>query len=141
MTRFRLALAAGLAAFLACADVAQADPQALTVDAEAMVAGVPVACTGIGQTRLDPKWQAYGVRVEFSNPRAEYLGDGAITVRDHKGAEVLSIACDAPWILMKLPPGRYTVEGRVKGLSATRSAQVSPPASGQTRVVLRFPDA
>lgn len=114
----------------------------LPVDAETTAGGVPVACTGIGQTRLDPKWAAYGVRVEFSNALNEYLGGGAVTVKDRKGAEVFSVSCDAPWILMKLAPGAYTIVGQpVDSQAKPRSATFSPPKTGQMRLVLQFPDA
>ena len=141
----KIAIAVGLAAFLAAllaARSAAAEPKALTVDDETLAGGVPVACTGVGQTRLDPKWQAYGVRVEVSNAMNEYLVGAAVTVRDRSGAEVLSVACDAPWVLMKLPPGAYVVEGRLLNSPARpRSAPFSPPRTGQMRLVLQFPDA
>lgn len=141
ITKLSFALAAAISA-LAVASADAAEPKALTVDAETTVGGVPVACTGIGQTRLDPKWQAYGVRVEVSNAQSEYLVGGAVTVKDAKGAEVLSVSCDAPWILMKLPAGAYRIEGRILGSDAKpRSAPFSPPKSGQMRLVLQFPDA
>ena len=138
-TKLLFALAAGA---LAAAPAATAQPMSLPVDAEATAGGVPVACTGIGQTRLDPKWQAYGVRVEFSNARNEYLVGAAVTVHDKKGAEVLNVSCDAPWVLMKLPAGAYSIEGRILNSPAKpRSAPFSPPAKGQMRLVLQFPDA
>ena len=137
---FRALVFAALAA--AVASPAASQPVSLPVDAETTAGGVPVACTGVGQTRLDPKWQAYGVRVEVSNALNEYLVGGAVTVRGHKGAEVLSVTCDAPWILMKLPPGAYVVEGRILNSTAKpRSAPFSPPKTGQMRLVLQFPDA
>ena len=145
MLHVQTTLAARLAVFSAAAVLAHAaaaEPKALAVDAETQVNGVPVACSGVGQTRNDPRWQAYGVRVEVSNALNEYLVNGAVTVRDRKGAEVLSVSCDAPWILMKLPPGAYTIEGRILGSPAKpRSAPFSPPKSGQMRLVLQFPDA
>jgi hypothetical protein len=141
VAKLSLALAAAAAALL-MASRSSAEPRVLPVDGETTAGGVPVACTGIGQTRLDPKWAAYGVRVEVSNAANEYLVDAAITVRDRKGAEVLSVSCDAPWILMKLPPGAYRIEGRILNSAAKpRSATFSPPASGQMRLVLQFPDA
>ncbi len=139
--RLHLAAAAALA-LAATGQVAAAQPVALAVDAETTLSGIPVACTGIGQTRDDPRWQAYGVRVEVSNAANEYLVGGAVTVRDRAGREVLSASCDAPWILMKLPPGAYRIEGRILGSSARpRSAPFSAPARGQMRLVLQFPDA
>lgn len=139
MTTIRIACAA--AAALLLASPAGAQPQSLPLDTETQAGGVPVACTGLGQTRLDPKWQAWPVRVEFANARSEYMGGGQVVVRDAHGREVLSASCDAPWLLMKLPPGAYTVEGRLPNAqSKPRSAPFRPPATGQMRVVLAFPD-
>lgn len=121
---------------------AAAGPAALPVDAPTVVNGVDVACTGIGQTRLEDRWRGYGVRVEFSNARNEYLTGGAIVVRDAAGRELVNVSCEAPWILLRLPKGAYRVEGRLLNSAAKpRSAPFASPASGQVRVVLQFPDA
>lgn len=135
---------AAIAATLGLAPLgAQAQPlvSIIPVDAETSVNGVPVACTGIGQVRDDPRWLAYPVRVEFSDGRNAYLAGEVVQVRAKDGRPLLNAECDAPWLLLKLPPGRYTVEARIPGSSARpRSAQVTPPAHGQIRVVLQFPE-
>lgn len=124
------------------ASAAPSAPVALTVDAETTVGGVEVACTGVGQTRAEARWTTYGVRVEFSNALNEYLVGGAVTVRDRAGRELLNVSCDAPWVLLRLPRGDYRVEGRLLDSPARpRSAPFSPPAKGQMRLVLQFPDA
>lgn len=136
-------MAVSLAIF-ASATLAQPStgPAALPMDQSAAVNGIEVACTGVGETRDDPKWQAFGVRIEFSNAVNEYLGGGAIRLRDRAGAQLLEVSCDAPWILLKLPAGSYTVEGWVPGApTKPRSAPLSPPGQGQARFVLQFPDA
>jgi hypothetical protein len=116
--------------------------QTLPVDQGSDVAGIPAACTGMGETRLDPKWSAYPVRVEFSNARAEYLTDAQIVLTDAKGKVLLKVSCDAPWVLLKPPAGSYAVYGQLLESSAkSRSATFKVPAKGQTRVVLEFPDA
>lgn len=130
------------AAAVALASPALAQPGGvvtLPVDWPTMVQGVQVACTGIGQqTRDDPSWLAYPVRVEFSDHLNTYLGAGQITVLSAK-KPVLSVRCDAPWILLKLPAGAYTVEGTVPDAQAQpRSTRFQPPARGQMRVVLQF---
>jgi hypothetical protein len=116
--------------------------QALPVDQGAEVAGIPVACTGMGETRLDPKWAAYPVRVEFSNGRAEYLTDAQIVLTDAKGRPLLKVSCAAPWILLKPRAGNYAVQGQLlDGSAKPRSAPFKVPPKGQIRVVLEFPDA
>lgn len=134
--------ASAILASLCLIGSAAAETSLLPVDAETTINGVQLVCTGIGQTRDDPRWQAYPVRIEFSNARNEYLVGGAITVRDTAGRELFSASCDAPWILLRLPKGAYRVEGRMPGAGVrSRSASFAPPAAGQLRVVLQFEDA
>jgi hypothetical protein len=135
------ASAAALALTAASAALAQPGVEiSLPVDRPVTIRGVEVACTGIGQTRDDPNWRAYPVRVEFSDHDNAYLGGGELTLfADRK--PVLAVRCDAPWILLKPAVGAYTVEGRVPGAQAKpRSARFQPPAHGQMRVVLQFPE-
>ncbi len=117
-------------------------PVAVAVDREQTVHGIEVACTGIGSDiRADPRWRRYGVRIEFSNARNEYLIGGAIRLRDRAGQELLSLRCDAPWILLRLPDGVYQVEGRLPDLGAKpRSSRFRTPAPTPLRVVLQFLD-
>jgi len=131
-------------ALLAAPAVAEeaAGPVSLPLDQPTTVNGVDAACTGVGQTRNDPQWSAYGVRIEFSNGLNEYLGAGAIRLKDRAGATLLEARCEAPWILLRLPAGAYSVEGWIPGSTAKpRSAPINAPRSGQTRFVLQFPDA
>lgn len=134
-----LALAA--AAALAAPPPAAAAPTVVPVDAAMTIDGVDVACTGIGlDARSDPRWLAYGLRIELSNSRNEYLVGGAFSLRDAGGRSLLDVSCDAPWLLLRVPPGSYVVEARTADRQGARSARVSPPKAGQTRVVLQFPD-
>lgn len=115
-------------------------PTALAVGEQTHAGGVGVACAGIGRAdREDSRWAAYNVRVEFSNPRAEYLVGAAVAVRDAKGRVLLTTdRCEAPWVLLQMPTGAYIVEARLGEI--TRSVRVLAPKAGQQRVVLQFPD-
>jgi hypothetical protein len=116
--------------------------QTLPVDQGTEAGGIQVACTGMGETRLDPKWTEYPVRVEFSNARAEYLTDAQIVLTDAKGKPLLKVSCAAPWVLLKPPAGNYAVYGELlEGNAKPRSAPFKAPSKGQIRVVLQFPDA
>ena len=133
------ALAVSLA--LAAATSVAAQPVHVPLDHETTIAGIGVGCTGIGQTKNDPKWKAYPVLVEFAGPGGEYLANTTLTVTDAKGAEVLEAFCEGPWTLLQLPPGKtYKVAGQV-GRTAAKpvSATVKAPAHGQARYVLNFP--
>jgi hypothetical protein len=55
----------------------------------------------------------YPLEVEFikkepSGPAA-YLAEDKLAIRDHAGKTVLSTTSNGPFLLAKLPPGRYTV--------------------------------
>jgi hypothetical protein len=132
------------AAFAALASAAMADPPTrVALDSETVVGGVGVGCTGIGQTKDDPKWLAYPVRVEFADAQRAYLANETLTLTDPKGEDVLTVSCEGPWILLKLPTGvPYKVEARLNERdTAPRTAVVKAPSHGQARFVITFPDA
>ena len=136
-------LVACLAA-LGSATVARAEaPVRLPLDTGTTVSGVDVACTGVGQTKDNPAWQAYPVRLEFADTTGAYVSDETLTVSGRDGSPLLSVSCSAPWVLMKLPAGRdYHVSASLTGNGGpTRSAVVRAPEHGQARFVFAFPSA
>jgi len=114
-------------------------PVTMGWDSEMTLAGVGLACTGIGQTKDDPKWLAYPLRIEFANRAREYLIDATVTLTDNKGAKLFTVTCPGAWLLLKLPsPAPYRVDALIKGQAAPTTT-VRSPAKGQTRVILVFP--
>lgn len=114
----------------------------MAVDQDLVIDGVQLACTGIGDTRTDPKWAAYPIRVEFSDAKNEYMVDALVALVDVKGEAVLMVRCDSPWLLLKPPPGTYAVYAQLMDSAARmRSARFTVPTHGQKRVVLQFPDS
>jgi len=55
-----------------------------------------------------------------------YLAGTEVTVRDHSGRIVLYDHADGPFLLAKLPPGRYTVEAIDHGQIRQRSVTLIP---------------
>jgi hypothetical protein len=142
MRTYALALTACLS--LLRAGSAAAEPQRVPLDQEAVIGGVGVACTGVGQVKNDPRWSAYPVRLEFADAKSNYLAGELVTLSEAKGAPLLEVSCEGPWLLLKLPPGRpYRVEARLTDTPAAqpRNATVKAPVHGQSRFVLVFPDA
>jgi hypothetical protein len=118
---------------------ALAQPVRVPLDGETTINGVGVACTGIGQSKNDPKWLAYPVRLEFADPKQHYLANERVNLASSAGAPILDMACEGPWILLKLPPGRpYKVTADVPG-APPQTASVRAPAHGQQRFVMTFP--
>jgi hypothetical protein len=115
-----------------------ADP--VQMDAPITVNGIDTVCTGIADSKDDPRWKSYPVRIEFSNGGQQYLAGAHVTLA--KGRNVLAeLDCQASWVLFRLPPGGYSVTATILGSSAKpRTAKFSPPRHGQKRVVLLFSD-
>jgi hypothetical protein len=132
------ALLAG-AALLLGAGAAFGQTAHVPLDHETTVDGIGVGCTGIGQTKDDPKWNAYSVKIEFADSQRNLLADETMTL-SRGGAPVLTVKCAGPWILLKLPPGKaYQVSASVPGTSATEGLTVTAPSQGQGVFALTFP--
>ena len=109
---------------------------ALPPDESVEIAGVQAVCTGVSlDARKDPRWDAFSLKIEFAGPGGQYVGGEEVSVRK-AGAEILSVTCSGPWLLFRLPPGRYEVTATLAGQSATSAAFV--PNHGQGRIILRF---
>lgn len=134
--------AAACLAFAGLAASARADTAVrLPLDTNTTVDGVDVACTGIGQTRNNPLWRDYPVRLEFSDAKGDYLADETLTVYRPDRQPALSVSCDGPWVLMKLPPGRdYRVQASLdEPGTSPHSSVVRAPEHGQARFLITFP--
>src|SRR5260370_40810180 len=93
---------------------AGAEPQQVRLDTEATIGGVDVACTGIGQTKDQPRWKTYPVRVEFADSKRNYLAGEVVGLTDPAGAPVMEVVCEGPWVLLRLPVGKaYHVQARL----------------------------
>lgn len=104
------------------------------------VQGIETVCTGIDiDTRNDPRWAEYPLRLEFTAGGRAYVAYEQVSITGAGGASVLDVQCPGAWLLAKLPAGKYQVTATVKN-GATRNATVSVPSTGQARVVLRFPE-
>ena len=143
MTSLRHPLAAAVAVAIAASPLlAFADPVRVPLDQETTVGGIGVGCTGIGQTKNDPKWKAYSVKLEFADAQRALLANETVSLSDGN-TQVLDVACEGPWLLLKLPAGKaFTVEANLaEKTTASRSATVKAPSHGQATFVLTFPDA
>lgn len=129
-------LALGLLALLVAPPVG-----AQSFDEERMAGGIKYACAGVGKdSRADPRWAAYPLKLMFAAARGDYLADLDVTIRDATGAEVIRLeGCLAPWLLVDLKPGRYDVTAVARD-SYSRSATVAVQAGRQAMVVLRYPE-
>src|ERR1700741_5302188 len=86
--------------------------ETLTADMPKAIDGVETVCDGTTiANRNDPKWRAYSLRMEFAGKGGQYLGGETVSV---KGEEIdVSVTCEGPWVLMKLPAGSYHISADV----------------------------
>lgn len=128
-----------VAAVVASATARADDANTLSADQPTEVNGYEIACSGVGnEARVDPRWPAFAVKIEFANRDAEYLSDIDVSVANAAGEELFHVRCEAPWLLAKLPAGKYTVTGIYEGI--TKTTKLTAPANGQARIVVRFPE-
>ena len=139
--RDALVVAAATCMIGAAASAGAQTPVSVPLDTETTINGVGVACTGIGQTKDQARWGAYPIRLEFADAKQDYLAGEIVTLSHEKGAPILTVACDGPWLLLKLPTaGPYKVDARLMETdTGQQSATVRSPEQGQTRFILTFP--
>ncbi len=125
---------------VACATAQAQDTAAppLPFDSPVSMRQMEAVCTGIGaDARNDPRWPTYPLRIELVGRAGEYLGQASVTLTQNSEA-IISVRCGGPWLLMRLPPGAYDVTAQVEDV--TKTGRVTVPATGQGRIVLRFPE-
>ena len=111
---------------------------ALVPDSPAKAGNVEAVCTGIGlDARQNPAWASYPLKIEVAGKGGQYLGDVRL-ILSQKDRTVATLTCGGPWVLLRLPAGRYQLEAQTEGRTASSAAFV--PAAGQGRIILRFPE-
>ena len=143
-TNERLAMGLGLVLLLTCAALAQAAP---VVDGSGeppsprvrSSGGVEYLSGGAGEearAAIDAQRSAFPLRLVFSLASGEYLVADHVDVRG-AGGSVFAVDNVGPMLLVKLPPGDYTVDASFGGRTEQRKVRV---ARESTTVNLRWPD-
>jgi hypothetical protein len=133
-----IAVAISVAAGTALALPALTQSAFAVQDQPTNIGGVETVCTGVGSAKDNPAWNAYPVKLVFANPSGEDLAQEHISVMQG-GKSVVETDCDAPWVLMKLPAGQYSVAATVG--SRVGNASFSTSGSGQKTVTVTMPRA
>ena len=107
-------------------------------DQPVVIGGVETVCTGVGSAKDNPAWSAYPVKLVFANPAGQNLAQVHVAVM--QGAKpVVETDCDAPWLLMKLPAGSYSVAATVGARSG--KASFTTKGGAQQTVTVMLPAA
>jgi hypothetical protein len=116
-----------------------AGPALAVQDTPTVSNGIETVCTGVGSAKDDPRWNSYPVKLVFSNGADAFVAGVHVTLK--KGGQTLvETDCDAPWVLFKLPGGKYTATATlIGGSAAPHSADILTSGSGkQEKVEISF---
>lgn len=128
---------------LLCGMVSAAHADEGTLPAERSQGSVTFISGGIGSDESEAMKRAasrYSLSIEMASPatpRAEYVSDVRIDIRDQRGKSVLSTISDGPLLLANLPPGQYTVDATRNG--SVQQRKVTIGAGTHLRVMFSFP--
>lgn len=121
---------------LALAAPAFAAPH-LPLNRPVKVSGITAVCTGVGENRQNnPRWKSYPLKIVYAGKEGQWVTDGEVQI-SRRGRQIFAAHCFGPWLLVKLPAGRYRIAGQLEGQHYATKA--FSPQTGQGRVILRFP--
>ena len=108
---------------IATALVLKIDQSTAAENTPVTAGGLEYVCTGVGSTKVDPRWGSYPIKLVFSNSAREFAAGGHVSI-SKGGPLVMEADCESPWLLIKAPEGEYTI--------------VSAVIDGATRVGAKF---
>ncbi len=85
-----------------------------------------------------PGWPLKITMAEMSNGRAVWISDAEVRIRDARSRPVLEFRSDGPLALVRLIPGRYTVEARFNGISQKRDVIIVSGAPQKIMIVWKL---
>lgn len=98
--------------------------------------GTPWLSDGVGESAREQLMNAdddYNLKLEFAVAEGHYLGDVAVSINTPDGEPVLRAFSPGPWLMAKLPAGRYEVDAN--GFEKTFVREVDVPAQGMETVL------
>ena len=140
---YTIVLGAALMIRPAFAVPAQEGPMA-PLPAEKIAGQVQYVTGGVGHEEAEAFRHAqrdYSLALEFGNqakPRAQFTAGVNVLIRDARGDTVLDAVSDGPFLLARLPAGRYTIRATQNGRTLDRVATVAGGKS--THVAFLWPD-
>jgi hypothetical protein len=70
--------------------------------------------------------------LRFTGPTADYLSGVHVRIVDGKNAELLNTEAMGPYMLVKLPPGKYTVFAKYKDQEQKHAVSVEGPGKSKS---------
>ncbi|MFO1462578.1 MAG: hypothetical protein U1F66_02290 [bacterium] len=108
-------------------------------DQELTYKDLKFACTGVAESKEDPRWSKYSTKLMFTTGGRAYVSYIQLSVKDASGNLVFETDCDAPWILVDLKPGKYSVTATAVK-KYTKNVSLTVGSGKQTELAIRFPE-
>jgi hypothetical protein len=89
--------------------------------------------------RAGKEWPLTLELAQGAQPRAEYISDVQVKITDTKGNVVLDIDSAGPYLLVKLPPGKYVLDAVYNSVTLHRKLDVG--AGSGKKISLIWPGA
>lgn len=102
-------------------------------------AQVPYISGGVGtdeRAELAAKEKEYNLKIVTAETSGDFLGEVQVVIESARKQPILEAAMDGPIMLVKLPPGTYTIKATSGRDQVTQT--VSVPAQGLREVNLRW---
>lgn len=96
------------------------------------------ACAGTAESKHDPVWDAFPLKLVTAASNGTLLGHVDILVTDSSGAPVLDVFCEAPWLVADIVPGSYTAHVVARDGQFEETVSFDVVDSGQTEVLVSF---
>lgn len=82
------------------------------------------------------KWPLMLELAKGGSPRAVYISDVQISIKDVSGSTVLETITKGPYLLAKLPPGKYSLDATYEGNTLHRDLNLQ---KGHKKITLLWP--
>lgn len=119
--------------------VAMAAVLLLTFSMQARAADVPYISGGAGEDarqELLAKERDYNLKIIAADKSGDYLAGVQVVIESARKERVLDTTMDGPILLVKLPPGTYTIRATSDAKTLTRSVTIA--AQGLRRADFRW---
>lgn len=129
------AAALAIVLMLPCTPLAAAE----AMPAERVAGDVSYVSGGIGDDEIAAMKAAaarYPLELVFVGKDGSYLAGNPVVIRDASGQVVLDTQSEGPFLLARLPPGRYAVKAIY--MDQTREQRVNIGADGHARAVFAW---
>ena len=108
-------------------------------DQELNYQGLKYACTGVAESKEDPRWTQYPAKLMFTTGGRAYVSFVQVKIEDAQGKVVLEVECDSPWLVAELKPGSYTVKATAER-KYPKSAKLTVGGGKPVELAIRFPE-